>query len=190
MRGEQNGRQDQPGRQARRMRRALAPEDRRPRPRSLRLPIGRDARRRLIGRRSSGKRRRGALAGVLGYGAGERTRVALALRQPVLDELELSSRSPKTSLRYARLPFGPSRLRGRTEWQAWLHLQTRAAGLDTRRRAYVSAQSCLRGEWATIPLGTRTLRVIAIRDDDADQPPALVVQSAWHLSCRDGQRGL
>jgi hypothetical protein len=34
----------------------------------------------------------------------------------------------------------------------------------------------------TIPLGTRTLRVIAIRDDDADQPPALVVQSAWHLS--------
>jgi hypothetical protein len=41
----------------------------------------------------------------------------------------------------------------------------------------------------TIPLGTRTLRVIAIRDDDADQPPALVVQSAWHLSCRDGPRG-
>ena len=41
----------------------------------------------------------------------------------------------------------------------------------------------------TIPLGTRTLRVIAIRDDDAEQPPALVVQSAWHLSCRDGQRG-
>ena len=28
----------------------------------------------------------------------------------------------------------------------------------------------------TIPLGTRTLRVVAIRDDDADQPPALVVQ--------------
>jgi hypothetical protein len=28
----------------------------------------------------------------------------------------------------------------------------------------------------TIPLGAgRTLRVIAIRDDDADQPPALVV---------------
>jgi hypothetical protein len=26
----------------------------------------------------------------------------------------------------------------------------------------------------TIPLGARTLRVIAIRDDDADQPPALV----------------
>jgi hypothetical protein len=41
----------------------------------------------------------------------------------------------------------------------------------------------------TIPLGTRTLRVIAIRDDHADQPPALVVQSAWHLSCPDGQRG-
>jgi hypothetical protein len=30
----------------------------------------------------------------------------------------------------------------------------------------------------TIPLGgDRTLRVIAIRDDDADQPPALVVQN-------------
>lgn len=27
-----------------------------------------------------------------------------------------------------------------------------------------------------IPLGRRTLRVIAIRDDDADQPPALVVE--------------
>ncbi|HET8652167.1 MAG TPA: hypothetical protein VFM13_06315 [Gaiellaceae bacterium] len=27
----------------------------------------------------------------------------------------------------------------------------------------------------TIPLGTRTLRVVGIRDDDADQPPALVV---------------
>jgi hypothetical protein len=28
----------------------------------------------------------------------------------------------------------------------------------------------------TIPLGTRMLRVIAIRDDDADQPPVLVVE--------------
>ncbi len=28
----------------------------------------------------------------------------------------------------------------------------------------------------TIPLGSRTLRVVAIRDDDADQPPALVVE--------------
>jgi hypothetical protein len=28
----------------------------------------------------------------------------------------------------------------------------------------------------TIPLGARTLRVIAVRDDDADQPPALVVE--------------
>jgi hypothetical protein len=27
----------------------------------------------------------------------------------------------------------------------------------------------------TIPLGARTLRVVAIRDDDADQLPALVV---------------
>jgi hypothetical protein len=28
----------------------------------------------------------------------------------------------------------------------------------------------------TIPLGKRTLRVVAIRDDAADQPPVLVVE--------------
>jgi hypothetical protein len=28
----------------------------------------------------------------------------------------------------------------------------------------------------TIPLGRRSLRVIGIRDDDADQPPVLVVE--------------
>jgi hypothetical protein len=28
----------------------------------------------------------------------------------------------------------------------------------------------------TIPLGARTFRVVAVRDDDADQPPALVVE--------------
>jgi hypothetical protein len=28
----------------------------------------------------------------------------------------------------------------------------------------------------TIPLGRRTLRVVRVRDDDADQPPVLVVQ--------------
>jgi hypothetical protein len=27
-----------------------------------------------------------------------------------------------------------------------------------------------------LPLGGRTLRVVAVRDDDADQPPALVVE--------------
>jgi hypothetical protein len=30
----------------------------------------------------------------------------------------------------------------------------------------------------TIPLGRRTLRVVRIRDDDADQPPVLVVEEA------------
>jgi hypothetical protein len=30
----------------------------------------------------------------------------------------------------------------------------------------------------TIPLGERTLRVVAIREDDADQPPVLVVRDA------------
>jgi hypothetical protein len=28
----------------------------------------------------------------------------------------------------------------------------------------------------TIPLGRRTLRVVGIRDDDADQPPVLIVE--------------
>lgn len=30
----------------------------------------------------------------------------------------------------------------------------------------------------TIPLGARTLRVVGIRDDDADQPPAPIVEDA------------
>jgi hypothetical protein len=30
----------------------------------------------------------------------------------------------------------------------------------------------------TIPMGKRTLRVIGKRDDDADQPPVLVVEDA------------
>jgi hypothetical protein len=28
----------------------------------------------------------------------------------------------------------------------------------------------------TIPLGGRTLRVVSVRDDDADQPPVLIVE--------------
>ena len=34
------------------------------------------------------------------------------------------------------------------------------------------------GPGDTIPLGKRTLRVIGKRDDDADQPPVLVVEEA------------
>jgi hypothetical protein len=30
----------------------------------------------------------------------------------------------------------------------------------------------------TIPLGRRMLRVVAVRDDDADQPPVLIVEEA------------
>jgi hypothetical protein len=30
----------------------------------------------------------------------------------------------------------------------------------------------------TIPLGGRMLRVVGVRDDDADQPPVLVVEDA------------
>jgi hypothetical protein len=32
------------------------------------------------------------------------------------------------------------------------------------------------GAGDTIPLGRRTLRVVRVRDDDADQPPVLVVE--------------
>jgi hypothetical protein len=30
----------------------------------------------------------------------------------------------------------------------------------------------------TIPLGRTTLRVVAVRDDDANQPPGLIVEEA------------
>jgi hypothetical protein len=41
-----------------------------------------------------------------------------------------------------------------------------------------------------IPLGGRSLRVLEIRDDDADQPPVLVVQDAseWASSLREWSR--
>jgi hypothetical protein len=32
------------------------------------------------------------------------------------------------------------------------------------------------GPGDTIPLGRRTLRVVGVRDDEADQPPALIVE--------------
>jgi hypothetical protein len=38
----------------------------------------------------------------------------------------------------------------------------------------------------TIPLGHRTLRVVAIRDDDADQPPVLVVEDVPGLAPETG----
>lgn len=38
-------------------------------------------------------------------------------------------------------------------------------------------------EGDTIPLGRRSLRVVGTRDDDADQPPVLVVEDAG-LSAR------
>ena len=36
----------------------------------------------------------------------------------------------------------------------------------------------------TIPLGASTLRVVGVRDDDADQPPALVVEDLDTLRTR------
>jgi hypothetical protein len=38
----------------------------------------------------------------------------------------------------------------------------------------------------TIPLGRRTLRVVGIRDDDADQPPVLVVEDVPALAPETG----
>jgi hypothetical protein len=41
--------------------------------------------------------------------------------------------------------------------------------------------SCAAPNWSpgqTIHLGHRTLRVVAVRDDDADSPPVLVVEDA------------
>jgi hypothetical protein len=41
----------------------------------------------------------------------------------------------------------------------------------------------------TIPLGRRTLRVVRIRDYDADQPPVLIVEDASSSSeCGDTRR--
>lgn len=37
----------------------------------------------------------------------------------------------------------------------------------------------------TIPMGRKTLRVVAVRDDDADQPPALVVQEVESTTRRN-----
>jgi hypothetical protein len=37
----------------------------------------------------------------------------------------------------------------------------------------------------TIPLGSRTLRVVGVRDDDADQPPVLVVEDVPKAATSD-----
>ena len=42
------------------------------------------------------------------------------------------------------------------------------------------------GAGDTIPLGRRTLRVVAIRDDDADQAPALVVEDLSESGASEG----
>ena len=41
----------------------------------------------------------------------------------------------------------------------------------------------------TIPLGRRTLLVVGVRDDDADQPPALVVEDRHRRNGVGGQEG-
>jgi len=51
----------------------------------------------------------------------------------------------------------------------------RADGLPAEPPKLESALSNWRAG-DTIPLGGRTLRVVGIRDDDADQPPVLVVE--------------
>jgi hypothetical protein len=62
--------------------------------------------------------------------------------------------------------------------------------LETREGepAQPSELSCAVPNWGpgdTIHLGRRTLRVLGVRDDDADQPPVLVVEDV----VQSGQTG-
>jgi hypothetical protein len=58
---------------------------------------------------------------------------------------------------------------------AFLFRLERTDGVPAEPRTLTSAVPNWRpGD--TIPLGRRTLRVVGVREDDADQPPALVVE--------------
>ena len=80
-------------------------------------------------------------------------------------------------LSYARraVPAPTDKRRGRTEWQGFrLELE---GGTPADPPTFETAVSTWRpGD--TIPLGRSMLTVIGVRDDDADQPPVLVVEEA------------
>jgi hypothetical protein len=52
-------------------------------------------------------------------------------------------------------------------WRRW------RASAPTRRRSALRLRT---GARETIHLGRRTLRVVGVRDDDADRPPVLIVE--------------
>jgi hypothetical protein len=69
-------------------------------------------------------------------------------------------------------PFGSRR--EETGWLFCSGSRPRTACRPSRRR--YRALSPIGGTGDTIPLGPRTLRVVDIRDDDAEQPSVLVVE--------------
>jgi hypothetical protein len=71
---------------------------------------------------------------------------------------------------------GPSGSSGREEdWMAFLFRLETVEGTPADPPTHATAVPNWRpGD--TIPLGGRTLRVVGVRDNDADEPPALVVE--------------
>lgn len=62
----------------------------------------------------------------------------------------------------------------KAEWHFYSGWRRRRAYPPSRRRSRAPSQT---GAQATpFPLGHTTLRVIRVRDEDADQPPVLVVE--------------
>jgi len=73
------------------------------------------------------------------------------------------------------MPFDPSRRRKGNRW----HLDTRSDSSSRTGRRLTFRSATLNWKVGdTIPLGSRTLRVLRVRDDDVDTPPALVVEDA------------
>jgi hypothetical protein len=72
-------------------------------------------------------------------------------------------------------PFGPSRFDGR-EKPNGVSVPARTRRRDTSGPADAPGCGAELASWRHDPLAHRTLRVVRVRDDDADQPPALVVE--------------
>jgi hypothetical protein len=73
------------------------------------------------------------------------------------------------------LPFGPSRRREGEPNGGFLFKLEAADGTPAEPSSLSRAVPNW-GAGETIHLGRRTLRVVAVRDDDAGQPPVLVVE--------------
>jgi len=73
-------------------------------------------------------------------------------------------------------PFRPQAVR-RIGWQQAFSSGSRRQPASRLKPTLASAVP----NWKAgdlVPLGRRTLRVVGIRDDDADQPPVLIVEEA------------